>query len=506
MTSNAANQAIADQLWPDGQNETNRGQSSWERYEKGWRPSLNPIQLEAYQDDTARYLLLDGERGSGKTVGALHKLVKHCFRNHNALGFVIVREVGQAREGGAWDKLIMEVLPEWRDGIGLSFTEPRMEADTKKPYTWVSNRFGGGSKISCFSLPVGEHVRDKIKGREPSFILLDEAQTTESEDYFGSIVQQLGRRKYVEDTQQIVYCANPDGPSHWLYKRFFEYPVDEETGEWDPAYARYHIPIQENLIHLPPGYYDNVLEAVRFDPIEKARMVEGIWIDRPSGNAIFKEYFNEKLHMRGDSLHGVGIMPVKGKVVIVSYDLGPSHSSIHFMQFVQLKSKLVLLVFDEVNTVGQYLPYRQVVPKILARMDYWNQLMGMQFTYDHISDSSAFTHQRPDGSYDALTVQQLSGERIRLRPAPKGKGSVAERVRMTMESLQQEEIIVSAICTKTKLMFQHLTAEKDDYFKPKRSPHLHVFDSLTYGPLAVKTGSAWIETGQTDAKIIEFVA
>ena len=113
-------------------------------YALGWRPRLTPTQRVLYDDHDAAYILCHGERAGGKTVGALHKLVRHCFLNENAFACIIVREVGQSREGGAWDKLVDMVLPEWKTGLGLHYTTPEHDRETKKPFIWIENRFGSG--------------------------------------------------------------------------------------------------------------------------------------------------------------------------------------------------------------------------------------------------------------------------------------------------------------------------------------------------------------------------
>lgn len=478
--------------------------AAWERWQAGWRPKLNPLQLEGFQNKRAKYKLYDGERGSGKTQGAVHELVEHCFLNLNAVAYIVVREVGQSKDGGAWDKLNNVILPSWKngnrnpetgekydDGIGLVYSSPRYDPETKKPYVWIQNRFGGGSLVICFSLPVGSHVEDKIKGREPSFIMVDEAQTCEGDTYFSSTIQQLGRRHNITANggqQPVIFCANPDGPSHWLYKRFFINPVNNETGEWNDDYARYHIPIEENIHNLPPGYYDRVIESCRDNPIMFARMVRGEWIDMPSGEAMFKDVFNVAIHVKGSEAENIGLTPLKGHVIIVGYDLGPAHSSIHFLQIISTSEKMIWLVFDEINMVGQYMPYRKVVPKILGRMEYWDEKAGKPFVYEHISDNSAFNQVRTDGSFDVQEIERLSQKKIKLKEAPKGANSVAARMRILYDSLAHEEIVISATCYRTVDMLRFMeTAPKTREYNPdawlcpwKADPFKHVADSLTY--------------------------
>ena len=54
---------------------------------------------------------------------------------------------------------------------------------------------------------------------------LDNSTTTltnlDTDDYFNAVVQQLGRRPGIDSPMQYTAACNPDGPSHWVYKRFF---------------------------------------------------------------------------------------------------------------------------------------------------------------------------------------------------------------------------------------------------------------------------------------------
>ena len=178
-------------------------------YKKGWRPKLNSIQKEAIASK-AIYKLYYGERGSGKTYGGVHEVVDYCYRNDNSLAYVIVKETGMGTEGGGWDKLLLEVLPEWVNGLGLKTTKTQYDMQTKKPYIWMSNRHGGWSKIMLASLPVSAQVEGKIRGREPDIILVDEAQNLEGDTYFTSLLMQLGRKKKRSgDPSKIIFCCNP---------------------------------------------------------------------------------------------------------------------------------------------------------------------------------------------------------------------------------------------------------------------------------------------------------
>lgn len=471
-----------------------------------WVPSLNPTQLDIYNNDSSRFILGYGERGSGKSVGMLHKVVKHCYNEFNALAAIVVGIKRTAIEGGAWHKLLFDVLPQWKAGVGLSHTDSK-QSTTKDDYVFVSNKYGGWSRIVLISMPVESFVRERARGLEFSTVFVDEGSTLESDIYFSALVQQLGRRPNIIGQQQYLCATNPEGPSHWLYKRFFDKPRKED-GSWDKRYATYHVPISENLGNLPEGYYENVLEAVSDDHTEYRRLVLGEWVDRPSGEAMFKGYFNEALHMRGDALKGTRILPKVGYDLILGYDLGTANSSISFLQNIPTREKDVWLAFDEMVYTDAYIPYTQLVPAIMRRIAFWNKTCGTKFSTIHISDSSAFNMFRAtDGTYDALEVERLSTEMqkdfpdvdaFRMIPCPKYNGSVAARVKTVMKFLGQDRLLVSASCLKTKQMFMNLEPEKpkegkympESPFAPKRCKHLHVFDSLSYALFFFELGQS----------------
>lgn len=468
-------------------------------YNYDWEPPLNPTQKRIYDDHTATFILAYGELASGKTIAVLHKLVDHCFEEWNALAMIVVEVKSVAEEGGAWHKLKTIVLPEWAEGRRIRYTDEKSNAQ-KNVYLWISNRHGGWSRVTLISMPVESLVKSRAKGQEPSFIFVDEAQTLKSRTYFTSLSQRLMRRPGIKDeAYHLVYGANPAGPSHWLYQLFFIDPVDPKTQKWNKQYAKYHVPVKENRHNLKPGYYDLVMESVRGDPIEEARMIRGEWVDRPTGEAMFLGFFVAARHVR--PVEGLlprtgartvmGLLPLAGFPISIGYDLGAAHTAIFFEQLLVLPQKNVWLIFDELDFVGQYMAYSVMVPdKILPRMRYWDKRFGKPFEWEHISDNSAFNQFRAsDGSYDVLDVEKHSNGKIRLRACPKPPNSVAARVTMLRGKCTRDEILVSAACPNAIGMFNHLESEKADPLKaydpfvglkPKRSPWIHRFDALTY--------------------------
>ena len=236
------------------------------------------------------------------------------------------------------------------------------------------------------------------------------------------------------------------------------------------------------------------------DPIEEARMMRGEWGDRPTGCALLGRYFFRNLHTRGDPTNGP--LPVPGQMLIVSYDLGAAHTSIHLQQLlIPSAERMIKLTFDELNFVGSYTTYERIVALLLDRIVWWEKLAGPFSRIRHISDDSAFNQFRAArGSFDARDIEELARAYIdrrklplrlgvKMEPAPKGQYSRAARVRMAVDDLQAGRTVISGTCVKTIAMIEHLEEDPSDPMAPRRDQrHIHVFDSWTYGYFLFHSG------------------
>jgi hypothetical protein len=447
---------------------------------RDWHPDLNPTQMELFESP-AKFLLAYGEKGSGKTMGLLFKLVRHCYENQNALAMIVSPSIRTGKEGVLHD-LETLVLPRWKEGMGLEYTTAKMDPNTKDRHLWIGNRFNGWSKVLLVSIPYAEAVEPRIKGISPSFIYVDELTNCNGREYFIYPAAQLNRRTNIEGPQQYTASCNPEGPSNWVYRLFFEDVLDEETGEPDPDFGVFHVPISENTHRLPETYLKSLQQILKNDPVEQRRLILGEWVDRPSGESLFREYYQSEIHKRGDALSGRGLIPIKGHPIIVGYDLGQVYSSVTFLQSIPTENGVIWTVIDEVDHLGEKILYKNLVREIIKRMDYWSRRVDYEFKYHHISDESAINQWHPggEGSYDAWDVERYSDGRISLMGCPKGAGSVEARVRLLANKLAQDEFFVSATCRNAVEMLLQLTGDKKNPSKPKRSRYIHKFDSITY--------------------------
>ena len=294
-----------------------------------------------------------------------------------------------------------------------------------------------------------------------------------------------------------------------------------KDGKWNSDYSKYHVPIKENEKNLPPGYYDRIMEAVKTDPIEEARMVRGIWVDRPAGDAIFGPYFNKTLHVIGDAKKDSGITPHVDYPIICGWDPGSVNNAVVFMQMLPGDDKTVWSVFDEFVTINKKLPYTTMIPLVMREMAKWNRRMDHEFRFIHISDNSAFNQFRAKtGSFDVHDIEEISREKadtfnlapIRMKAAPKFSGSVESRVRLTIAQLQSDQLVVSAVCKNVLDMFNKLVSETPGKhydpnisFKPKRSVYLHAFDAMSY-PIIHYHSNPVVHYGATQSEIMDIGA
>ena len=191
---------------------------------EGWMPDLNPTQLKIF-NETARYVLAYGERGSGKGFSGLHSMVRHCYDNDNALAMACALSIRVGQEGILYD-LETFILPAWRDGnrypdflngkphpkagelmdngIGLVYTDSKLDSSTKDVKIWIGNRHGGWSCILMVSMPYAQVIAARVKGTVPSFIYFDELGESSDDNYFKHFAAQLGRRRGMNNAPAAI--------------------------------------------------------------------------------------------------------------------------------------------------------------------------------------------------------------------------------------------------------------------------------------------------------------
>lgn len=475
--------------------------------QNGWWPKLGATQLRVFNSEK-KYVLAAGERGSGKSFSAIHKVVRHVYSNWDALAMMTSLTITAQTAGGIWTDLCEYVLPEWEEAIGLKFIGPRMDS-ARNAYVKVGNVYGGWSTIILKSIPSESVISQRFKGTTPSLILLDEICEVSSISYMKKLGQQLGRKRGIK-VQQFICTANPspEGEDHWVYQSFIKEPTDPKEYEyWKEHYDHFHVPISENL-WLPnrEKYIADLKHMARTDPTEYDRIVLGKWTKQMVGQGIFKDYFMEKVHVKGDASKGIRFVAQPGIPITVGYDIGEVNQGIAFLQQVPMKDKTTWVQLDELVTIGKKISLQMFVRMILGRLNevimrgaeckgLTVQQARQQFYVEHISDNSSMRFRAVGGDLEKNIIEELSAAELRenpemypyvtdpivMLPAPKGDGSVEQRSRLLIDLLQNNRYLVDSGCKNSIDMFMNITAKKNSIFAPDgRSKYKHILDGITY--------------------------
>jgi hypothetical protein len=508
----------------------------------GWRPRLNPgEQTEIFYDETSTNIVGVGPKGTAKTYGFLHRIVRHCFEENNALALIIGVSQRIASEGAGYD-LVNAVLPTWRDGnrypnfltgkdgrivkdrqgkgvphpragelmddgIGLEYTEWKLDPVTKDRHLWIANRHGGWSKVLLVSIQHASEVKSKMYGIQPSLVYIEELMNCGGEEYYKFTKAQLNRRRGIQGPQVWMASQNTESPKHWTYKLLYETCVVGSGGRvWknDPekpgirrnaSWGVYYVWFRDNEHNLPAGYMDTLMEAFASDPILLDRMLKARWIDYPDGEALFKGNYKQAVHLHGSAKSGRGLVPSPEYPIVVGLDPGQVHTGISFLQSIPVGgSENLWPVFDELCWFGERIPYIRATRWLLEKMRYWNERVGEPFDYRFISGDDAVTVFQPNrGSTIARDIEEYSRQIIAENPdryaglqpiriigCPKPPGSVAQRSALVMDLLDDDLLAVSAVCEWHDQMFLRLIRAKDAPMEPARGKYIHTFDSMSY--------------------------
>jgi len=201
-------------------------------------------------------LLLSGSVGSAKSLLAAHLAVRHCVENTRArilLGRLTLPDVK-----ATIFKLITEHLQ------GSQFKEGR-DYWIRQDSGYI--QFRNGSEI--LSRSWADKKYEKVRSLALSGAIIEEATENKGDHQKAifEIKQRVGRLPHIK-TNFIIYCTNPDGPSHWLYKYFFE----EESKT-----RRVYKSITQDNPFLPTWYIEQLKKDL--DPREARRMLYGEWVE-----------------------------------------------------------------------------------------------------------------------------------------------------------------------------------------------------------------------------------
>lgn len=458
-----------------------------------WYPTNVEKQIAVF-NVAHRYLLLEGARRSGKSVAALHKVYRHLYDCSFAKVAIVSRTKNNGKRG-AWADLIGSVYRTWNEAGLVEFIDgtPAMEGDTKVSYFRIRNRHGTVSECQLHSIDYDDNVEDKFKDTRFSMIYMIEADRFD-EIVFATLCQQLRSLEVPYEQQQFLLDTNPpeEGEDHWLHRRFFNPPADEDMDDWRVKYKAIHFDLDDNP-YLTDAEKKDLYRDYQHDPAKLARYYYGKWV-RDASNGLFADVFNFNIHVIGEWNEDLPeddqelLRPApKTYAIDVGMDVGDVNTSIHFgvPRFAD-PTTLCYDIIDEIAFLGERIPLTEITELIEGRMDYWEEYCKRQLGLQSVlwrfwSDPSSMRYKAAPGSTEANLINVYSKGRIDMTPVTKGEGSVKVRLDMLRRMLFEERVFISARCVKTVDMLRSLKKGKSqNHIIDRASRYKHAFDSLTY--------------------------
>lgn len=449
-----------------------------------WYPRLAPKQIDVFNDTHTR-VLMSGPRWCGKSIVAVHKVIKHAwmYDNDRAGVFVKSTKIGKT---GVWDDLVSYAIPEWCEGLeeeGFKIIKgPAQDGTTRMHYIVIQNMHGGQSEIQLHPLHHQDSVAEKLKGSRFGCILFDEIDNYDNPDVFRVSVLQLRQIGLPDDKHLWMGTCNPAGDdSHWLYQKFWTDLADETMA---PAYKKMFRTFEFKLTDNPfvaESKWAELRETYKNDPEMYQRYVEGKWVP-DARNIHFAGAFRGAYHVRGSLQTGECILPTDGcEELILGWDLGDRNHAVVALENVQSELNNYYTVLDCVSHLGEDVSLEVVVSEVLDMMARLDKVAGKSLKYKHWSDRSAFDRYRSAAdARDHILVNQYSNGEITLIGCPKPPKSVEARLGITRQMLIGDRLFVSAHCTQVVDMFKKLSRGKTKGELIRRDAHIHIFDALSY--------------------------
>jgi len=484
-----------------------------------WIPPINLKQFEIFMN-YHRYLLVEGPRKSGKSLGIVHKVIKHAFEVNYAMVAIVTKTLKNSKAAGVWVHLT-RFLDIWAaECPGFAIVEgPKVTGDSKMTYVKIRNKFGGVSEIQCHSLDSPKEVEAKFKGPAYSMFWLSEFDQFCDENAFDIICDALRMTPLVpyEDHQIICDCNPPDsGPNNWIHDKWFKFgglerkDVPEKERAFWSGLHRLKVMIDDNP-QLHPLEREELDSRYRKRPNLYKRFVLGEWVqDIVDGH--FSDSWDESVHVKGN----IDCHPSERTIIVPSsvchtllcgWDIGEKHHSFHILEKeshqvetkdvetgkMRLSSLVSFSVLDELVSIKRKkdekpMSIREFVEKILEKMAFWQKVTkengGSAIRFRHWSDTSAWEERSSSESTDAAIVYEASMGQIVLEKAPKYANSNKDKVELVTQLLLGNRFFVSAQLKYTRAMMAAVKkgTTKEEYVA--KNEHKHPFDSMTYPILA----------------------
>jgi hypothetical protein len=497
-----------------------------------WGPAVFPKQLELMRlcrepSGTRKYVLCNGPRWAAKSWGCLHAVADHAWNTNGGSICVLCTSVPAGSSSGIWTLLTENVLLQWIDGdFGFDWAEigigrwknqkctPRADGTTKKLYCYVTNKFGGKTRIELNSLKDERDVEKEFKNRYFSMIYWSELSNFQDRATFDTLCHALRMPGVPEEDHLLLADTNPSdvGEDYWGYKLWYETRIarPEDLGEHERPIQRnlklIEFTIDDNL-SLDENRKKEILASFAHDPDLMARYGYGKWV-KASSNALFLGKFKPSIHIIGDSKESDPEMLVPQEDCTQLYggwDPGSANPAFSIFEKVfrtvlitrvrdgkevqEWVEQSVFKFIDELAFVKESFSIGEFTEFVMEKVIFWEKWLGREVAWTHWSDRSAFDQRESiSNRYVYEEVYSVSGGKILLQAHEKSqiRGTKAPSIRLWKKLLFQDRLFFSAAMTPKIIEMNKVLRRDTRKGMPvdsvdKAQNERHIFDCCRYG-------------------------
>lgn len=385
---------------------------------KGLNNWILPVYKPYLLDYKTRYNVFYGGAGSGKSYFVMQKIIIKALRYKRKV--LVIRKVGNTVRDSTW-ALFSELI----------YRMPQvMESVNKSEFT-VNLINGSVFLFKGFDDP------EKIKSIQGiTDVVIEEASEITEEDF-----DQLDLRLRARSGMlQIHLMFNPVSKANWVYKRFFENPVMDDT-------VIVHTTYTDNP-HLPEVYVKSLLNMQKRNPAYYKIYALG---EFATLDKLVFPVFTKKIITQDE---------IQGLPLWCGMDFGYTNDPTAINWGYIDRSNCSLYIIGEYDRTGMT---NDVIAKVLNDLGLGKEVI--------IADSA-----------EPKSISEIRRFGIhRIKGAKKGKDSVKNG----LDRLQRYDIIIDERCTSTIEEFENYTWIKDkktgEYINEPIDLFNHHIDAIRYG-------------------------
>ena len=243
--------------------------------QRNYKPTHKAL---TFHGSSARFLVLVGGQGSGKSRALIEELIQSGL-DYPGYPMAIYRKT----------------LPSLRDSTLHEYRMMVPEGLGRMQETLLTYAFANTSFINFRGLD----DPNKAKSTNYATIVMEEADEFTYEDFkfLNGRIRAAGKWPL-----RIILLLNPVDENHWIYKTFVTNAEEMDragrlsNGDTGPGLFVEHFSTYDNKDNLPPGYIESMCAGMT--PEEIDRYVFGKWGTIMKGTPVYGKLLNPQLHLR----------------------------------------------------------------------------------------------------------------------------------------------------------------------------------------------------------------